>query len=181
MARIKNRADYDESCKPYKEQFSRKTQADNMQQNACASPSKRKITKPLVAQWFQSLSFTPYVAYGEDPDVLARKSKLSKQEVKYYSTPAGVLDLNKSGIEMAVERQFALFFEQSMLCHKMPLEFLRGGEADEQYGSAPALILKTEDGKHSITHKRQAAHSSTLPKILAKTAVNRLQLFKRPS
>lgn len=170
MSKIFNRPVYDTDCKPYKEQFSRKTQAEDMKNNASASPSKRKTTIASASAWLQSLSFTPYVAYGEDADVIARKSNLTEKEVKYYSTAEGVVDLNKSGIAMAVERRFALFFEQSMLCHKMPLEFLRGGEADEQYGSAPTLVLKTKDGKHSITHKRQAAHSSTLPKILAKTA-----------
>ncbi|MFV0339239.1 MAG: hypothetical protein ACK5MA_01215 [Parachlamydiaceae bacterium] len=116
--------------------------------------------------WLQSLSASPYVAYGENADVLSRKNALSCAEVALYSTPRGIVDLNLPGIEMAVDRRVALFFQQAVLCYKMPFTFSHKG-ADEQFGSAPKLILKTEDGKHQVVHNRQAAHSSTLPTLVA--------------
>lgn len=166
-----NRATLDADCKYSKEQFSRKKRADSLQKHAIPSPVKRPTARtPAASSWYQSLSNSPYVAYGENPDVIARKDCLSKKEVEYYSTAEGIVDLNKRGIAMAVERRVALFFQQSMLCHKMPLTFLQGGHADEQYGSAPVLTLRTADGKYSVKHKREAAHSSTNPKIYAVAA-----------
>lgn len=91
--------------------------------------------------------------------------KLSSAELDLYKTPQGKFDLNALGIEHALDARIALFFLQCIVCYKMPFHFDSKG-ADGQIGSASALTLK-DISNRKIVHKREAAHSSTTPCLMA--------------
>lgn len=155
-----SRRELDENCLNYKQQFSRTSNGRTIQENALPSPAKRKATKATESVWMQTMSKTATVTYGEDLAVLNSRNRLSRAEEEALETPKGIVHLNREGIEMAIDRRIALFFQQAIVCYKMPFYFKSVG-ADEQFGSSEAI-------KYSrVTHKRQAAHSSTFPHLIA--------------
>lgn len=60
-----------------------------------------------------------------------------------------------------VARRVQLFFQQAILCYKTPFVFEADG-AEDQIGKGTSVKFC-----HHITHKTQAAHSSTLPCLIA--------------
>lgn len=154
------RRELDENCLHYKEQFSRVTRAQSIKDNAIPSPPVRKATKGTDSAWMQSMSKSPRITHGEDPAIIRRKKKLTAAEEAALETPAGIVRLNRKGIALAVDNRIALFLQTAILCYKLPFYFKNVG-ADEQYGTAPSITYS------SVEHKRQAAHSSTSPHVIA--------------
>ncbi|WP_075883096.1 hypothetical protein [Candidatus Protochlamydia sp. W-9] len=103
---------------------------------------------------------------GEIGEVLNRKEALSVKEKNLYSTGPGIVQLNKKGISLAIDRRAALFFQQIISCYKMSDFIFSARGADDQIGSSPKLKFSSKKGK-SIIHKREAAHSSTIPTLIA--------------
>lgn len=151
-----------EHCRPYPEQFSTTYKDSSIKESAFSIPKGRKVEKcNRNSPWKQDGSRCPVIDYGEAPRVIESLGQLSKEKSEFYSTPPGIVQLNKKGISLAVERRIALFFQQAILCYKMSSFTFSIGGADGQIGSSPALKLK---GK---VHKREAAHSSTIPSLIA--------------
>jgi hypothetical protein len=154
-------------CKTYAQTFSTASAAKSMVDNQFPVEKRAGATKCDGNAWLQQGSRSPYVVFGEDTKVIEKKDALTPQELQDLKTPEGIVELNEAGIELAVERRIALFFHQSILCHNMSqFEFIARG-ADDQIGSSPAVKFSDTD-KKTITHKREAAHSSTLPTLIAK-------------
>lgn len=155
---------FNPGCQPYREIFSPRRNAQVIQ-NSAFERSKRQ--PPLkchdTSPWLQKGSRCPVVHQGE---VIGSRNKLSQERLDYYSTPQGIVELNGEGISLAVERRVALFFQQAILCFGMSSFIFSAGGADGQIGTSPPIRFSSLDGKH-ITHKREAAHSSTLPTLIA--------------
>lgn len=149
----------------YDQIFDPRALGDNIKEYAFPvvkrSPAKTLDGSP----WLQKGSLSPVVEYGERADVLTRRAKLSPDELSHYMSAEGIADLNQEGIELALDRRVALFFQQSILCHNVPVVLSARG-ADDQFGSASAIRLVSETGVTAV-HKREAAHSSTNPTLLA--------------
>jgi hypothetical protein len=60
----------------------------------------------------------------------------------------------------------ALFFQQAILCYQMDAFEFVAGKAVDQIGVSKTLCVKSEDDQR-IFLKREAAHSSTLPTLIA--------------
>ncbi len=116
--------------------------------------------------WLQHGSNSPVLDRGERKEVIDRSEDLTPEELVLYSEPEGIVDLNREGIGEAVERRIALMFMQCIVCYNMPFHFESNG-ADMQIGSAPKLWMKEADGKEKIVHRREAAHPSTTPCLVA--------------
>ncbi len=86
------------------------------------------------------------------PEVFKR---LTKSLVKEYS------DLIQHHITFRV----ALFFQQAVMCYQTPFHF-KIAHTEGQYFKAPTLWIKKEGGKVTPI-KYQAAHSSTIPGLIA--------------
>ena len=131
------------------------------------------ITKRGAAQqvggnpWLQRASSSPYVEHGETEGIWNRRNSLTNEEMAQLQTPVGIVDLNQEGIELALDRRVALFFQQSILCYKMPFVFSARG-ADDQIGTASAIQFSNQEQTGRIVHRREAAHSSTLPTLFAR-------------
>ena len=129
--------------------------------------TKRSPAKNLEGNnWLQKGSLSPWVEYGEAQEILDKRSDLTDEELTRLDTPEGIVNFNQEGIELALDRRVALFFQQCILCYKMPFIFSTQG-ADDQFGSARAVHLSNK-GSNKKVHKREAAHSSTIPTLLAR-------------
>ncbi len=69
-------------------------------------------------------------------------------------------------IEDHIERRVAIFFQQLVLCYGTKLHF-EIGDTLHQGKSATALYLKDQNGKCEKLSVRNAAHSSTIPCLIA--------------
>lgn len=127
------------------------------------SPSKKCDGNP----WLQKGSRSPVIEHGEMEEIWENQSSLTASQISFYSTPQGIVDLNREGIEVAIDRRIALFFQQAILCYNMPFVFSARG-ADDQIGSATNIELSVNGQQKSIVHKREAAHSSTIPTLIAR-------------
>lgn len=120
-----------------------------------------------VKPWTQVGSQSPVIHFGENKEIISRAKKLNDREIKHYKTPQGIAVLNQEGIDLAVERRISLFFQQTILCYKMSAFTFSAKGADAQIGTSPELVVKTENGGLIHSFKREAAHSSTLPTLIA--------------
>lgn len=80
--------------------------------------------------------------------------------------PNQLIDFYANSMQLHVEKRVAIFFQQLVACYQTKLHFEIGTTLD-QGESAPALKYETPDG---ISHKlctRNAAHSSTIPCLVA--------------
>lgn len=150
------------TCNPYSLTFSHESMARSMKAHAFPFEAKRTPEKCDGSPWLQKGSRCSYVAQGEKGDL----TNLLDAEFDKYVTPAGKVDLNRDGIALAVEKRVALFFQQTVLCYGMSDFTFSAKTADGQVGIAPKLTLKTAS-KKSITLNREAAHSSTIPTLIA--------------
>ena len=73
-------------------------------------------------------------------------------------------------IEDHVDRRIQLFFMQLICCYNTPYTF-SWGKAEDQYGTGGIYKVKNEAGR-TTTVKTQAAHSSTLPCLIAEDRAN---------
>lgn len=148
--------------------FGQTSLSDRIQQ--ASFPQVKRISATNVegkSPWLQKGSLSPYIEHGEREEIWERRTDLTGEEIAFFKTPQGIVDLNREGIELALDRRVALFFQQSILCYKMPFVFSEQG-ADDQIGVAKAIHLSTSEKKGGIVHKREAAHSSTIPTLLAR-------------
>jgi hypothetical protein len=163
-----SRSILNQDCKPYNHVFSPLLQAADIKdygfELAKRSPAKKcHETK----EWLQKGARCPVIHIGEDNLILEEKDRLTPEKFEQISTPKGIVELNKEGIEMAIERRVALFFHQAILCHNMTSFTFHLSGASDQIGTSPSILFTCQDGRES-KHKREAAHSSTLPTLIAK-------------
>ncbi|NGX61001.1 MAG: hypothetical protein K940chlam9_00479 [Chlamydiae bacterium] len=69
-------------------------------------------------------------------------------------------------LEQHIERRIAFFFQQLIVCYKTGLHFEIGGTGDQQ-GGATSLYILNQQGQKQKVLDRQAAHSSTIPSLIA--------------
>lgn len=163
---ILNVSDLNVSCKPSPVVFSPTASADSIQANAFPIVGRGTALKcENAASWLQKGYRCPVIDRGEDPAVLESKT-LTKKDLDNLKTPEGIVELNREGIAIAVERRVALFFQQSILCYRMSAFTFSAKGADDQIGTSPLITLKATDGS-KIDLKREAAHSSTTPSLIA--------------
>ena len=168
---------------PYPIQFATTAHAEAMKAHAMAPHQGRSSPEKCegASSWLQKGSRCSVVYNGEDPKVLGRNqhevtfddkltctvlSEIKKEEIDFFKTPKGVVHLNRKGIALAVEKRVALFFQQAILCHGMSNFVFSCRNANDQIGKASSLTLYGEDGSQ-VTFKREAAHSSTIPSLIA--------------
>jgi len=119
---------------------------------------KRKVVKLEPNQCKQSLSDVPLL---NDPFREAATTNPSDLDPKIWNDVAATMDEYDDFIRGHLEQRIALFFQMTIVCHKMPFYFESSGEAEEQLGAASGFQL------HGKKHTYQAAHSSTLPTLYA--------------
>lgn len=76
-----------------------------------------------------------------------------------------VVEKYRDMIQEHVERRIFFFFQQLIVCYQTKLHFEASG-AKDQAKSADRIVL-TVKGKREVLSARQAAHSSTLPCLIA--------------
>lgn len=154
-------------CVPSPIAFDKKKQAQSIQTHGHEiTPVRNKEKCEATSPYLQKGSRAPVIDYGEDKEVLKNKSKLTPEQLALYKTPKGLLKLNKPGIEVALDRRVALFFQQCILCYRMDAFTFVAGKAVDQIGVSKAIVLQSNDN-HRVLLKREAAHSSTLPTLIA--------------
>lgn len=151
---------------PYPVVFSPVHQAQSIQNNSFSVVERASPEKCNVSPWMQKGSRCSYVDEGELKEIVSNRSKLTPEQVNYYSTPQGIVDLNKKGISLALEKRVALFFQQSILCYNMSDFVFSAKGADYQVGSSPGLKFASSN-HHFTIHQREGAHSSTIPTLIA--------------
>ena len=87
--------------------------------------------------------------------------KVSQKEIKRYSNRKKLIRDKREAIEEHLDRRIQLFFQQVILCYNTPFVYEAEG-AEDQIGIGSTVKL----GK-TLTHKTQAAHSSTFPCLYA--------------
>lgn len=153
--------------KNYPETFSPLLSAQSIKTHAFPCVKRGPALKcEGVSEWLQKGSLCPVVYSGEAKEILAKSKQLSPEEIAHLETPAGKVEFNKEGISLAVDRRVALFFQQAILCYKMSAFTFSAKGADDQIGTSPKLHLASTDNK-TLIHKREAAHSSTIPTLIA--------------
>lgn len=151
-------------CQPYPQVFSIEKSEDSMIANRFSVVKRDHAKKCDGSKWLQKGSECSYINFGEDSAIIENNA-LTNDQVDFYSTPNGKVDLNKKGISLALEKRIALFFEQAILCYGMSGFTFSARGADDQIGSSSKLNLSSPDRR--IVHKREAAHSSTIPTLIA--------------
>lgn len=152
---------------PYTSLFSPSKTASRIYATSAETPvTKRNPAEKCAgtSPWLQKGSDSPYLEFGEDEDVLQREFS-KREELYYYDSGPGIVELNQPGIEAALDQRVALFFQQAVLCYKMPFTFSARGAIDQIGTSPPIRIGKEEEA--NIVQKREAAHSSTIPALIA--------------
>ena len=97
-------------CKSYEETFSPYHLKDLIVTHRFPIVKRQPAVKCHdVSPWTQTGSRAPVVHNGEREEVLANRTKLSREQLNFYSTPEGIVHLNKKGISLALERRVALF------------------------------------------------------------------------
>lgn len=145
--------DLNKTCIPYPEQFSQARHANSIIEYAFPAGQKRKTTTcNRNSPWKQDGSRCSVIDNGEQIEKIANIRKLTLEVA---------VDLNKKGISLAVKKRVALFFQQAILCYKMPAFTFSLGGADAQIGGSPGMKIA------GATQKREAAHSSTIPCLIA--------------
>lgn len=153
--------------KPYSETFSKTSMTQSISDNHFPVGKRESATDCNASKWLQKGSRTPYIHNGEDEEVVEKKNRLTAHEVEELSSADGIVKLNRKGIELAVERRVSLFFQQAIMCYNMSnFQFLARG-ADDQIGTSPKIKFSAVSGEN-VVHKREAAHSSTIPTLIAK-------------
>jgi hypothetical protein len=155
-----------DSYSPYPSTFSPEKHAKSLKEHAFPVTKRGPAQKCEGANWLQKGSRCSFLHNGESSEVLGRNGSLSVDEKKFYSTPQGIVQLNKKGISIALERRLALILQQMISCYKMSDFVFSARGANDQIGSSPSMKLTSTD-KESVTHKREAAHSSTIPTLIA--------------
>lgn len=149
-------------CQPYPNQFATSFKDEEIKKNGFAVPKNRHTEKMnRNSPWRQDGSRCPVIDFAELPEVTDKIKNLTPHQMTFYNSPKGIIALNKKGISLAVERRVALFFQQCILCYKMSSFTFSIAGADGQIGSSSPLKIGNKE------HKREAAHSSTLPSIIA--------------
>jgi len=157
----------DSYCSPYGELFSPPKNAESIKAFTFSLIKRQSAEKCHdCSPWLQKGSRCPVIHAGELAEVAENPKTLTQAQLDLYSTPEGIVSLNKEGIKIAIERRVALFFQQAILCYGMSSFTFSTRGADEQIGTSPAIKLATADGSSTI-HKREAAHSSTVPALIA--------------
>ncbi len=154
-------------CRPYPVVFSPEKNAKSIQKYSFPVVKRSSAEKcHETSAWLQKGSQCSVIHNGELPAIVENRSHLTKEQVGYYTTPEGIVDLNKKGISIAVDKRVALFFQQAILCYGMSGFTFSARGADDQIGTSPGM--KFASSKSSFTmHKREAAHSSTVPTLIA--------------
>ncbi|MCB1111166.1 MAG: hypothetical protein H7A37_00660 [Chlamydiales bacterium] len=151
----------------YPKLFSENSHSEEIKNSGIPLAGSRKAKKCINTKpWTQTGSRAPVINYGEDENVLYNVNRLPDAEIRSYEKPEKIVKLNKEGIEIAVDRRVALFFQQAILCYKMSMFRFGASAAVDQIGVSPKMTLKSESGV-KVVHKREAAHSSTLPTLIA--------------
>lgn len=157
-----------EYCQPYDEVFSTANNAAVIKQVAFPVTKERTVVKcDGISEWLQKGSRCSYLNTGENATPLQNRIVVTPAEFDYYSTPEGMAELNRKGIEIAIDKRVALFFQQAILCYKMSDFVFSTRGADAQIGSAPKFTLEDTKGR-CLSMPRQAAHSSTIPTLMAR-------------
>jgi hypothetical protein len=166
MGTYVNSSVLNQSCKPYPELFSCHENGEAMKLHAFPLVKRGTAEKcEGVAAWLQKGSRCSFVNYGELREIVENRGNLSKEQVDYYATAEGTLDLNKKGISLALDKRVALFFQQAILCYGMSDFIFSARGADAQIGTSPAMKLESVGASKNL--KREAAHSSTIPTLIA--------------
>jgi hypothetical protein len=160
----------------YDRHFDVRVLSEGIAENAFPVAKRAPATKIGGSPWLQQGSLSPVVIEGESGPLWERRTSLTAEELAALQTPQGIVDLNREGIEMALDRRVGLFFQQSILCHNMPLTFSAKG-ADDQIGTSAKVRLSQPEGKGKVYQKREAAHSSTIPTLLATTKDGQKRTF----
>jgi hypothetical protein len=93
---------------------------------------------------------------------LKRKKRSPTQaDIAYYADRKKLIETSQELIGQHVNRRIQLFFQQTILCYNTPFFYDAEG-AEDQIGVGSEVRLSPE-----VTHKTQAAHSSTLPCLYA--------------
>lgn len=151
----------------YSEVFSPERHAKSIQKHAFPKTGRGTAVKCINnSPWLQTGSRSPVVHHGEHPDVIRRVKSLTPVELARYSTPEGIIELNKKGIKLAIDRRIMLFFHQAISCRNMKAFTFSSTGAAGQIGTSAKITFSSTQGT-STTHKREAAHSSTNPGITA--------------
>lgn len=86
-------------------------------------------------------------------------------EVLKAPKPEEIIDDYQEMIKDHVERRIQFFFQQLIICYQTKLHFKTVGASD-QAKSAEAITLRVKS-KNPVHIKRNAAHSSTAPRLIA--------------
>lgn len=150
----------------YGDIFSPIKQATSIKTHSLPASKNRIVEKcENIGVHLQKGSRCPVIYHGEQKEIIENKNNLTARQISYYDTPKGIVKLNEEGIELAVERRIALFLQHAILCYGMSSFTFAAGGADGQIGSSSPITLSSSTTR--IIHKREAAHSSTLPCLMA--------------
>ncbi len=83
-----------------------------------------------------------------------------------YADPASVAEAYQDQIEEHIDRRVQLFFMQLVSCYRTPYHF-EWAEANDEYGSGANHQIKINARGRGKVFKTEAAHSSTLPCLIA--------------
>jgi hypothetical protein len=85
--------------------------------------------------------------------------------VKAVPQAEAIIEEYREMIREHVERRILFFFQQLIVCYQTKLHFESNGAKDQ--GKSANRILLNVNGKEKVLSSRQAAHSSTLPCLIA--------------
>lgn len=104
-----------------------------------------------------------------------KKRSITDEDVARFSDRKNLIEEKREWIEEHVSRRIQLFFQQSILCYNTPFVYQSEG-AEDQIGIGSSVKLNA-----NLTHKTQAAHSSTMPCLYAcpKDESGKIDLNKR--
>ncbi len=132
--------------------------------------SPKREQEPIVVgkKWDTSMVKLAFDVNSIADEIIAgakdRGGVISKELWEVYVDPKKVIEKDKELIEAHLDRRIQLFFMQLISVYKTPYHF-EWIEANDEYGKGSTVKLKC-DGKEE-TFKTEAAHSSTLPCIMA--------------
>ncbi|MGK5595403.1 MAG: hypothetical protein ACSNEK_08610 [Parachlamydiaceae bacterium] len=89
---------------------------------------------------------------------LKLKKRFTQKDSERYSNRKKLISDSREAIEEHLDRRIQLFFQQAILCYNTPFLFEAEG-AEDQIGIGSTI--------KGLTHKTQAAHSSTFPCLYA--------------
>lgn len=129
---------------------------------------REQVPLEMGKKWDKEMLKNTFAVNSVADEALAKLKekggKVSKDQWEVYEDPEKVIERDKELIEAHVDRRIQLFFMQLISVYKTPYHF-EWIEANDEYGKGSNFKLE-HDGKKMV-FPTQAAHSSTLPCLIA--------------